>query len=224
MGRPLVPTQSMPTLGFDNSGLFHSSRNTLARAHDLISKERLRERELQPFGSLSPSVQPSDDVNALSLSPRSRQARLHFGPGGQVDELALARGTKRNTLAPDAEGDEDDGEATDTDSPPATRAQNLPAVDLPNVSNDFPPVFSSANLTHPELFTPGSMGPPPVPSRLTKGLPTRGGMVSDMNGRGLSKAASAPVGRLGGAFALGMDVDDGEDGFDVTEWAQNTQF
>lgn len=219
MGRPLVPTQSMPTLGFDNSGLFHSSRNTLARAHDLISKERLRERELQPFGSLSPSVQPSDDVNALSLSPRTRQARLQFGADGGVDELSLARGTKRTTFAET----EDEGEATDTDSPPAA-AEPLPPVNLPNVSNDFPPVFNSANLTHPELFTPGSMGPPPLPSRLTKGLPARGGPIPA--NRGLSKAASAPVGRLGGAFALGMDIDDGgaEDGFDVAEWAANEQF
>lgn len=220
MGRPLVPTQSMPTFGFDNSGLFHSSRNTLARAQDLISKERLRERELQPFGSLSPSVQPSDDVNALSLSPRTRQARLQFGPDGAIDELALARGTKRATFAA---GEEEEGEATDTDSPEQA-PQPLPPVNLPNVSNDFPPVFESANLTHPELFTPGSMGPPPVPNRLTRGLPARGGIAPP--NPGLGRAASAPVGRLGGTFAFGMDVDgaDEEDGFNVAEWAENEQF
>lgn len=220
MGRPLVPTQSMPTFGFDNSGLFQSARNTYARAHELISKERLRERELQPFGALSPSMQPSDDVHALSLSPRSRNAQT-LAPNGQAEGV-FARGIKRTTSVPEAEDNE--GEATDTDEP-AEAAQPRPQVDLPNVSTDFPPVFQSAGITHPELFQPGSMGPPPVPGRVTRGLPARGGPVPGAR-PGLSKAASAPVGKLGDAFAWGMDLDDAgdADGFDVSEWAQSEQF
>lgn len=45
-------------------------------------------------------------------------------------------------------------------------------------------------------------------------------------GRGLGKAASAPVGKLGDSFAFGMDVDNSgeQDGFDVADWAANEQF
>ncbi|EKD01762.1 hypothetical protein A1Q2_03825 [Trichosporon asahii var. asahii CBS 8904] len=167
MGRPLVPTQSMPTLGFDNSGLFHSSRNTLARAHDLISKERLRERELQPFGSLSPSVQPSDDVNALSLSPRTRQARLQFGADGGVDELSLARGTKRTTFVET----EDEGEATDTDPrPEAEGRQPLARSPARRLGLPSPAQEKRLALSSPETQE-GCVHAPAPPRRLGQPAP-----------------------------------------------------
>lgn len=93
-------------------------------------------------------------------------------------------------------------------------------------TDEFPAVFTSPQITQPELFM--GQGGRGLPSRLVKGMP----------GRMLGKTVSAPVGGLGrwggvgvggvGSAGGGMDVDGvqegGEDGFDVGDWAASENF
>lgn len=164
-------------------------------------------RELQPFGSPSSDAlnSPSSGaVDALSLSPRALRHRLAFDEG----EVRLERrGQKRG----EADTETEDGGGSDTDVDDDETSEPQPHA-LPNVSDDFPPVFN-APPSQPELFGDHRrMPPPPVPSgrgsREVRGLPRR---------TMLSKTVSAPVGSLGSGF---MDVD-GEDGFDVGDWAKD---
>lgn len=198
-GRTLQPTQSLPSIP-SSSGIFRTANETAAEAA-IIVKHSWGTRELQPFGSPSDPYHPlasSSDVDALALSPRTMAHRLAFENG----EVRLERrGQKRGEAGAEEEG----GSDTDVDEAEEPQPQRA----LPNVSDDFPPVFS-APPSQPELFGDDRkrMPPPPVPiGRQVRGLPRR---------TGLSKAASAPVGRLGAGF---MDVD-GDDGFDIDDWAK----
>lgn len=183
-----------------------SDRDAQAQAR-LIVKDDLRLRELQPYSSTP--------HNALNLSPRALQAeldddqRLRFDADGEI-VLERRRGHKRMG--------EEDGD-TETDEPggvnhafPPSQA-GQPRTPMAT-ANDFPPVFTSPQLSIPELFGPQGMPPPPVPSRAFAGMPKRQ----------LRPTMSAPVGRLGsqqgGLRGFGMEVDDdNDDGFDVGDWA-----
>lgn len=163
------------------------------------------------------------------------------GGGNRGESVQMVPGKKRSQ-----EDDEDDvgDTATEVDE---DEDQDMSMPDLVHgsgstVNDDFPQVFSSPQISHPQLFArpaaslglgghssssafgsgSGAMGPPPVPSRFGARA------VKAMPGRTLAKTVSAPV-RLGG---WGMDVDvdvDGQsggvgDGFDVSEWAKGEDF
>jgi hypothetical protein len=254
MGRPLVPTQSLPAFNsphFSAHNLqnqFMTERETYRRAEAVIDKEQWRGHEIQPYAAGG----PGSTMDALDLAPSTRgelDRRLLFDPSG---DIVCERGTKRN-----GNGEEDDNVDIDAILPGAQPRAPVRAV--PTAADDFPPVFKNPNLTQPELFSPAnSMPPPPVPNRATRALPRRG----------FSKTVSAPVGRLG--TWSGMDIDpttgfagfnggagaavgattgavaapftsgfggfspsvsfaeaaqeDDEDGFDVSEWASSEQF
>lgn len=229
MGRPFQPTQSLPVLGFGNQA-FMTERDTYRQAQGIINKELSRAHEIQPYAST---------VEALDLAPSTRaelDRRLRFGPDGEV-KVERVRGTKRSGN----EDDEDEEVSGEEEMDAEAQVESaLPSTPLPNVSNDFPEVFKSPNMTQPELFAdPASlMPPPPVPSRAMRGLPQRG----------LSKTVSAPVGRLGTWSGMDIDPSTGfagftnwgpgsgasgssavpptqeEDGFDVSEWASSDKF
>jgi hypothetical protein len=188
----------------------------MAHAQTIISKEAMRARELQPYSST---------VDAMSLSPRGKgrggrewdedqeRRRLMFGGDGEVEmdsqgsrKLDFGRKAKRRELPVDE--DEDEGEKTETDE------VDVPSFPSAHSNNDFPPVFSSSTLSHPDLLHVPAIPKPKNASvaRLTKGLP-----------RSLGKTMSAPVGQLGSRFGGGQpDVD--MDGFDLKEWAEKEEF
>ncbi|OCF38304.1 hypothetical protein I317_07935 [Kwoniella heveanensis CBS 569] len=110
--------------------------------------------------------------------------------------------------------------------------------------SDFPPVFKSPAMTHPELFGNTAATSRAFPSAF-KGVNAAG--ARELRGLpgarkiGFGKTMSAPVGQLGGSGGWGVDVDmgtdnsdgggagavangGGEDGFDIKDWAENEQF
>lgn len=115
----------------------------------------------------------------------------------------------------DAGGDTDTEMMDEDDAVPSLTQSGSTTAD------EFPPVFQSPHITHPELFATPALPPRAfnAPGREKKGLPARLG-----GGRTLGKTVSAPV--FGAAAAWGMDVDTGEgaDGFDVAEWAKGEDF
>lgn len=184
---------------------WQTSAQTLENAKAALREEH-RQRELQPFyaassSSHSPSGSPPPALPAFSNLAGSKKRKDDDEDG---DDAAGAGDT-------DTEMDEDDDAV-----PSLTQSGSTAATD------DFPPVFQSPHITHPELFAK-----PALPSRIAdsglgrqkKGLPARLG-----GGRTLGKTVSAPV--FGAAAAWGMEVDaaQGEDGFDVAEWAKGEDF
>ncbi|WVR05498.1 hypothetical protein IAU60_002516 [Kwoniella sp. DSM 27419] len=100
---------------------------------------------------------------------------------------------------------------------------------------DFPPVFKSAAMTHPELFGPTGSTSRAFPSAF-KGVNANPRELRGLPGArrtGFGKTMSAPVGRLGGWGGMDVDGDGGaqpgdagdeEDGFSVKDWAESEQF
>lgn len=166
--------------------------------------------------------------------------------------VSLALGRKRGKDEADADAtagdqaEDDDEERTEVDEDePAPSASDLEGSTLVNTApTDFPPVFASPAISHPELFDSpagspsasalsfggdkGLMLPPPVPSAGGRTLaPRTHRPFANRPGRMLGKTMSAPVHGLGygsGFGSSGMDVDGGADGlpdgFDVAEWAK----
>lgn len=189
----------------------------MKEAQGIINKEawRASTRELQPYGSTS----SMDDQDQNQSRERRASAGQTEGQGAKVrfDQ----RGTKRQQ---EQEEGEEEGTEVDEDE-----FQDPLSITLPQDGQgqeEFPPVFQSPNLSQPELYhnqqnqrqqqTRTRFAVPDLPSsdRMKRSLPAR---------RVLGKSVSAPVGRLG--FG-GMDVDEGEgeDGFDISEWAGKEDF
>lgn len=159
----------------------------------------------------------------MNLSPRAMTTeldddqRLRFGADGEI-VLERRRGHKRSG---EEEGDDTEREDEGVNHalpPPSQQGQPNPANPTTVAANDFPPVFTSPQLSIPELYGPQAMGPPPVPARAFAGMPRRQ----------LRPTMSAPVGRLGseqgGLRGFGMQVDaDDEDGFDVGDWTADQE-
>jgi len=184
----------------------------MKEAQGIINKEawRASTRELQPYGSTS----SMDDQDQDQSRERRASAGQTEGQGAKVrfDQ----RGTKRQQ----EEGEEEEGTEVDEDE-----FQDPSSITLPQEGqgqDEFPPVFQSPNLSQPELFhnqqnqrqQQTQFAVPDLPDRMKRSLPAR---------RVLGKSVSAPVGRLG--FG-GMDLDEGqgEDGFDISEWAGKEDF
>jgi hypothetical protein len=258
-------TQSMPAVQFGQSGGFgfvtHSQ--AMAQAQGIISREDLRRRELKPYSSAD-----SDDIRALALanregSPEKGRRRLTFGADGSVSmegesvlgsaaapdfgmPMQMVQGRKRGKAEADADGGEgdeaaqdDDEEKTEVDEEEfASRAEGFSGSGSTLV-DEFPPVFASPAITHPELFDSpagsplpsaagagtggaggfGLMLPPPVPPAGARKVHRP---FANRSGRMLTKTVSAPVHMLNtNALNGGMEVDDAlPDGFDVAEWAK----
>ncbi|KAK4685559.1 hypothetical protein P7C73_g4589, partial [Tremellales sp. Uapishka_1] len=215
---------------------FLTDSEARANAQQIMSKEQLKARELQPY---------SQTVDGLSLSPRGgggreekRRLRFTEGEDGDIEVLedwetspsrsrskaqpyarpTLKASTKRRSSP--QQPDEDEGEATETEDDPLDAS--VPGMSFASVDHDFPPVFKTPSLTLPELHHAHPAEKPtqqPPVNRLLKGLPGR---------RGLGKTMSAPVGKLGGGgrWGGGMDVDmeEEEDGFSVSDWAGKEDF
>lgn len=199
-------------------------------------------------------------------SPDRMGRRLTFGADGEVEmSEAVGAAFTRGGTEPGATGgkggelvrmipgkkrsqEEDEDDVSDTATEvDENEDQDMSMPDLVHgsgstVNDDFPPVFSSPQISHPQLFArpaaslglgghssssvfgsgSGSMGPPPIPSRFGARA------VKAMPGRTLAKTLSAPV-RLGGwGMDVDVDVDEQsggvEDGFDVSEWAKGEDF
>ena len=184
-----------------------TNQETFQHAQRIIQKDVARQNELKPYALTSDSVpQPrsSPPMQSRSLSfngegiddinpevPAQRRPAQSERPGMAVSK-------KRKDEGSDTEVD-DDAEVV----PELTFAESSTSI------NDFPPVFSSTQITQPDLFAPAARN---LPSRLLKGMP----------GRNLGKTVSAPVGRMGAWDGEAMETE--EDGFDVSEWAANEEF
>ncbi|WVQ99088.1 hypothetical protein IAU59_006220 [Kwoniella sp. CBS 9459] len=246
-----------------NAG-FQTALDAFAHAQGIINKEALRAKELQPFYS-SGSAGSSSDVDGLSLSPRGASRRLKFGENGEVEEEELeggdgplfpghAQGKKRDEvhltaarkrrsspaeLTSDTETEVDEDEDNNNTSDTFAHPSSSSGLGFGNGSgvSEFPPVFTSSAMTHPELFGNTAATSRAFPSafkgvnaaRELRGLPGARKI-------GFGKTMSAPVGQLGGG-GWGMDVDMGsgttetgaaaageEDGFDIKDWAESEQF
>ena len=148
----------------------------------------------------------------------------------------------------DDEDDGDDGDATEIDEdeeeeeepplfPPtastSSRIMPLPIASMSSL-DDFPSVFNSSRISHPELA--GRPDLPSAPRHESSGKPGR--RLFKPMPRQMGKTMSAPVGALGGwgsgsggmrsgagAGGSGMDIDaEMEDGFDVGDWAESEEF
>lgn len=191
----------------------------MKEAQGIINKEawRASTRELQPYGSTSSMDDQDQDQN------QSRERRASAGQTeGQGAKVRFdQRGTKRQQ---EQEEGEEEGTEVDEDEIQDPSSITLPQEGQGQGQEEFPPVFQSPNLSQPELFhnqqnqrqQQTRFAVPDLPSsdRMKRSLPAR---------RVLGKSVSAPVGRLG--FG-GMDVDEGEgeDGFDISEWAGKEDF
>jgi hypothetical protein len=187
----------------------------MKEAQGIINKEawRASTRELQPYGSTSSSS--LDEVKERRASTGQQE-----GERERQKVRFDQRGVKRTQ-----EEEEEEGEGTEVDEDEFQDPASI-TFDHTNQNqaqgrgqDEFPPVFQSPNLSQPELFHNNQQrqtrfAVPDLPDRMKRNLPAR---------RALGKSVSAPVGRLG--FG-GMDVDqeDGEDGFDISEWAGKEDF
>ncbi|ODN98300.1 hypothetical protein L198_03543 [Cryptococcus wingfieldii CBS 7118] len=247
--------QSSPALGSasatPNYSPFTSSLDAITHARGVMNKELMRARELQPFGSLSPT-NSSDNLDKDRARREFEDIKLKFRDDGEVElegeverrvafgqgssasaqrqgeKFTLTRSTKRASSP--AEEDEHAGSETET-SDQEDEEENRPFARTPSfntVESVFPPVFNTPAISHPQLFTaPNPVNPvqqPAAPSRkgrAFKGLP--GGKKS-----ALAKAYSAPV--LGGWANMEVDVPEGsekkeeqEDGFEL-DWSKDMDF
>lgn len=200
----------------------------MREAQSIIHKDDLRRRELRPYGS-GDSVTALDLAGTRGTSPE-RKRRLKFGADGEVEmeedgsggfrqkesvgreDWGFSQGKKR------VAGDDDASDTgTEVDEDEAAPGLEPSGSVSGSTIDEFPPVFTSSTISHPALAqgdVKGRMLPPQTArlggSRQMRGLP----------GRALGKTMSAPV-RLGG----GMEVEMADtDGFDVSEWAGQTDF
>ncbi|WVW82664.1 hypothetical protein I302_104675 [Kwoniella bestiolae CBS 10118] len=242
-----VPSHVLTSSALPNAG-FTTALDAMSHAHGIFSKEALRSRELQPF--YSGGSDENKNVDGLSLSPRGRNRRLKFNENGEVEEendeplfpsssnsgqtrepthLTAARKRRSSPAEPTSDTETEIGDEDEDDTPAAA-----PTATFTSNASDFPSVFKSPAMTHPELFGPTGSTSKAFPSafkgvnaRELRGLPGARKL-------GFGKTMSAPVGSLGG---WGMDVDmasggdEGagagvgeEDGFDIKDWAENEQF
>lgn len=216
---------------------FKTMEEIRKQAERLISREALRQRELQPYAAQRP------DTDATEQHMTRPEPKLRFDGDGNVmmdgengsapsaagpsvlpeQGVRFAPSQKRRITSDDrAEpGVNDAGSDTDTDidyDDPASASG--PPPDLSNAStsiDEFPPVFTSPQISQPQLFAPPSGLPAPRQiGRKVRGLPGAGRAM-------LGKTKSAPAGSL--FTSGGMDVDgEGGDGFDVSEWAKGEDF
>lgn len=219
----------------------------MREAQNIIHKDERRRqaRELQPYGSAE-----SSEINALDLAGSSGaerekgNMRLRFGENGEVEmdgedqsfarggrtegkkmDCGMSQGKKRGA---EAEGDIPEGDVSDT----ATEVDEDEGPPVVSGADEFPPVFTSPAISHPDLFrsnrfpavppAAGRRAGPPATTHMVAG----GRQMRGLPGRALGKTMSAPVfGR-----SSGMEVDEpamstlGADGFDVGEWAEDTDF
>ncbi|WVF71814.1 hypothetical protein IAT40_006622 [Kwoniella sp. CBS 6097] len=253
-----------------NTG-FQTALDAFAHAQGIINKEALRAKELQPFYSSGSGSSSDVDGLSLSPRGASRRLKFGENGEVEEEELEAGNGTlfpghgqpksreqvhltaarkRRSSPAEptsDTETEIDEDEDVDDD----TRAGNSSGGAFTQPSNssgfgssgvsDFPPVFTSSAMTHPELFGNTAATSRAFPSafkgvnaaRELRGLPGARKI-------GFGKTMSAPVGQLGGG-GWGMDVDMGastgtgeapgqgstageEDGFDIKDWADSEQF
>jgi len=171
----------------------------------------LRSRELTPYSDsldASASNRHRDSSSPERVVTRPKQLDRETPPN--PDRTRSWR-KRRSGPAEERSGSDTEVEA-DEDMPYLTLHTSASSTS----ADDFPRVFVSPNITQPELFARPEELPRPD-GRRTKGLPgsTRG------MARGFRKTVSAPFGMGWG----GMEVDrDGEDGFDVSEWAASEEF
>jgi hypothetical protein len=217
-------TSTAPVVSFNSpspyaSQGFQTNHEIMQQAQGIINKEAWRSstRELQPYGSTSSSL----DEQSLT----ERRASTGADASGVRPQVRFdQRGIKRTQEEEGEEGEEEEGTEIDEDEYQDPQSLSIAENDLEveegvNGQTEFPPVFKSPNLSQPELFhrqTQARFAVPELPNRAKRGLPAR-------NNRTLGKTVSAPVGGLGG-FGGGMDIDGGEDGFDVSEWAGKEDF
>ena len=247
-----------------SSSTFITDTEAISRAREAINKEDLRRRELQPYSKTliesaprirgsSPALGDglyfqSDGIDQDDMDWEGEGSTAENGVHGKSSSGSRARSKKRRATA---EPEDDEGDATDVDDddlPESGRASglglingasgtrsSLPVASMSNL-DDFPPVFTSPEISQPELFSNHSSSSdiklrPPGLREAPVGRPTRG------MPRMLGKTMSAPVGQLGrfdaarleargsGLRGQGMQVDDEmEDGFDVTGWAASEEF
>ncbi|WWC60705.1 uncharacterized protein I303_103281 [Kwoniella dejecticola CBS 10117] len=253
-----VPSHVLASSALPNQG-FTTALDAMSHAQGIISKEALRSRELQPF--YSGGSDENRDVDGLSLSPRGRNRRLRFGEDGEVveeeeegslfpgssssssskktrDNINLIAARKRRSSPAEPTSDteteiDEDEELGISDFP------SEPTTAFTSNASDFPSVFKSPAMTHPELFGPTGSTSRNFPSAFKGMNPRELRGLPGARKTGFGKTMSAPVGRLGGSTWGGMDVDmdqsgglgaggaqveEGEDGFDIKDWAENEQF
>ncbi|WWC89655.1 uncharacterized protein L201_004580 [Kwoniella dendrophila CBS 6074] len=256
--RAFERTQSFPAHVLASSALpntgFTTALDAMSHAQGIISKEALRSKELQPF--YSSGSDENKNVDGLSLSPRGQNRRLKFGENGEVEEemegplfessssssgktreniyLTAARKRRSSPAEPTSDTETEIGEDDDDDQ--GNNVSTAPTTAFTSNASDFPSVFKSSAMTHPELFGPTGSTSKAFPSAF-KGMNAR--ELRGLPGAkktGFGKTMSAPVGSLGGGW--GMDVDmsgqdaistntaqeEETDGFDIKEWAESEKF
>ena len=211
---------------------------TMHHAQTIVAKEEARKNELRPYSqTLDLSSATTPTMQSHASPPRGMDQPLKVGdmdwegsPDASKITMAPSKKRRGNDVESDTDTEIDDTDLTDMHTNYTTTTANtshVPSLSCPDSSSaidEFPPVFTSPQITQPELFAqqPTNALParPSRPGRRLKGIP----------GRALGKTVSAPVGRLdGGAWNAGghtggsMDVDD-QDGFDVSEWAASEEF
>ena len=213
-GRSFDRTQSFPVTShsnpFDTFDIpppvgFMTNQETFEHAQRVIHKDEARRNELKPYAQTL-----GEQAHARS-SPDRQLPPLKFGEEAMEEEgEAIQRRSpsrlRRKTGMTPSKKRKDEGSDTEVDEEPE------PALTFDNSASsvdDFPPVFTSPQISQPDLFATTRKT---LPSRLVKGMP----------GRNLGKTMSAPVGRMGAWNEDKMDVE--EDGFDVSEWAASEQF
>jgi len=213
-GRMFDRTQSFPVVShsnpFDSFDIpppvgFMTSQETFEHAQRIIHKDEARRNELKPY-----ALTLEQQGHARS-SPERQLPPLKFDEEGMdednegVQRRSPSRIRRKTGLTPSKKR-KDEGSDTEVDEDPE------PALTFDNSAasvDDFPPVFTSPQISQPDLFATTRKS---LPSRLVKGMP----------GRNLGKTMSAPVGKMGAWNEDKMDEE--EDGFDVSEWAASEQF
>ena len=190
-----------------------TSQETMAHAQDIIAKDVMRRNELRPFGDVSGLFGSSPGDQPTSSPPRRH---LSFSADGTAQASGPDFPTKPiRGLTPSKKRREEELGGSDTeveDDEDDVQTNHARGIDTTQSMDDFPPVFTSPQISQPELFAGG--GPSGLPQRLVRGMP----------GRNLGKTVSAPVGRLGAWADSSQSMEVEEDGFDVSEWAASEQF
>lgn len=220
-GRSFDRTQSFPVIShtnpFDSFDIpppvgFMTNQETFQHAQRVVNMDEIRRNELKPYavtldsaGNPQPRSSPPRELPPLKFGEDGLEEEDHERTPRKLQprrKTGLTPSKKRKDEGSDTEVDED--EEDEAPVPPLVFDNSTASV------NDFPPVFTSPQISQPDLFA--TTRKTALPSRLVKGMP----------GRNLGKTMSAPVGRLGAWDDDKMDVE--EDGFDVSEWAANEKF
>ncbi|WWD16272.1 hypothetical protein CI109_100698 [Kwoniella shandongensis] len=187
------------------------------------SRGRGKKLKFKPNGEVEEEEEEEDEDD-----------RLDWGTAKQREQFHLVQSKKRRSSPAEpeeggsdteteiGEDDDEDDNTFDTTPTPGTTST------LSSNASEFPAVFKTPALTHPELFGPdaGPSNRALAGGRQMRGLPGAAGRKTV----GWGKTMSAPVGSLsGGAGWGGMDVEmdkdeQEEDGFDVKEWAGSENF